>query len=52
MGINLALSYIPLRFDVEKYCYHYSYDPYIDERWNEYSTFWSHRIALSVGLDF
>lgn len=52
MGINLALSYIPLRFDVEKYCYYYSYDPYINERWNEYSKFWSHRIALSVGLDF
>lgn len=52
MGINLALSYVPLRFDVETYCYYYSYDPYIYDRWCEYSKFWSHRIALSVGLDF
>lgn len=59
MGINIALSYLPMRFNRERYygSVTYSYDSNGDrqtERMNgiEYSKFWSHRIALSVGLDF
>lgn len=47
MGINLALSYIPLRFNKENW-----FGPDDHEGWSEYSKFWSHRIALSIGLDF
>lgn len=58
MGINIALSYLPLRFKTET---EYSTNPVYDsnyhevapmQSWTEHSKFWSHRIALSVGLDF
>lgn len=62
MGINFALSYIPLKFNKETdYFSRVSIGvdswggteyEYVDEDWCEYSKFWSHRIALSVGLDF
>ncbi|MCM1336371.1 MAG: hypothetical protein NC187_04955 [Candidatus Amulumruptor caecigallinarius] len=59
MGINIALSYLPLRFKTET---EYHTNSVWDSNhnnvivpsvwWTEYSKFWSHRIALSVGLDF
>lgn len=59
MGINIALSYLPLRFKTET---EYHTNPVWDSNhnkeivpevsWTEHSKFWSHRIALSVGLDF
>lgn len=64
MGINLVISYIPLKFNKETEFYYSNRVPigvdswgnteyeYGYENWCEYSKFWSHRIALSVGLDF
>lgn len=64
MGINVTLSYLPMKFNKETTVHeHYSYitgnnswgDPIYSHEYNdwvEYSKFWSHRIALSVGIDF
>lgn len=64
MGINLTLSYLPMKFNKETTFHGYTRqitgndswgDPIYSHEyndWTEYSKFWSHRIALSVGIDF
>jgi len=66
MGLNLTLSYMPLQMncnsDIAHSTYHFKQDDYgntYDEHINSSriedgftDKFWSHRLAISVGLDF